>query len=69
MSVRTKDLQWRSNRFYVSGRSTHFSVVQDSKYPAMWRVCAPDGTLSDMVNKARAKDAALSYFDRVDDPR
>jgi hypothetical protein len=30
----------------------------------MWRVCRPDGSLSDMVNLTRAKDAAISWFTR-----
>ena len=33
-------------------------VVPDAKYPNMWRIKWPDGTLSDMVNLSRAKDAA-----------
>lgn len=32
-------------------------LVQDSVYPEMWRVKWPDGVVSDMVNKTRAKDA------------
>jgi len=32
-------------------------LVQDTKYPQMWRVDWPDIGLSDMVNKTRAKDA------------
>jgi hypothetical protein len=35
-----------------------YTVVPDSKWPNMYRVRSPDGTLSDMVNLARAKDAA-----------
>ena len=33
-------------------------IVPDETYPGMWRVVRPDGRLSDMVNKTRAKDAA-----------
>ena len=33
-------------------------VVPDKTYPGMWRVLRPDGSLSDMVNKTRAKDVA-----------
>jgi len=36
-------------------------IVPDEKYPTvMWRVERPDGTLTDMVNRARAKDAAIT---------
>jgi hypothetical protein len=33
------------------------TVVADGKYPGMWRVRYADGSLSGMVNLARAKDA------------
>jgi len=32
-------------------------IVPDSKWPGMYRVRRPDGSLSDMVNLTRAKDA------------
>lgn len=31
------------------------SLVEDTKYPGMWRVRYPDGALSDMFNLTRAK--------------
>jgi hypothetical protein len=34
-----------------------FVIVPDAKWPGMYRVWHPDGTLSDMVNLTRAKDA------------
>jgi len=37
-------------------------VVPDNKYPTMWRVRSPDGALSDMVNRTRAKDAAMALL-------
>jgi hypothetical protein len=33
-------------------------VKPDERYPTMWRIHWPDGSVSDMVNLARAKDAA-----------
>jgi hypothetical protein len=36
-------------------------VVQDSIYPNMWRVKFADGTLFDMVNLTRAKDAGFTH--------
>jgi len=33
-------------------------IVPDAVYPGMYRVRRPDGSLSDMVNLTRAKDAA-----------
>jgi hypothetical protein len=38
--------------------SAHNRLVPDNIYPGMWRVVGPSGTLSDMVNKTRAKDVA-----------
>lgn len=34
-------------------------IVQDARWPNMWRVAFPDGSLSDMVNIARAKEALM----------
>lgn len=34
-------------------------VVLDKSYPSMWRIRFADGSLSDMANLTRAKDAAL----------
>jgi hypothetical protein len=33
-------------------------IVPDKVYPNMWRVIRANGQLSDMLNKARAKDVA-----------
>jgi hypothetical protein len=33
-------------------------IVPDKVYPGMWRVMRADGSLSDMLNKTRAKDVA-----------
>jgi len=42
------------------GRKRVAGVVLDGKYPGMWRVQRPDGSLTDMVNLTRAKDAAMA---------
>ena len=34
------------------------NVIPDAKCVGMWRIKWPDGTMSDMVNVTRAKDAA-----------
>jgi hypothetical protein len=34
-----------------------YSVLPDKTYPGMYRIRKPDGTLSDMLNVTRAKDA------------
>jgi hypothetical protein len=33
-------------------------IVPDETYPTLWRVVRPNGRLSDMVNRTRAKDVA-----------
>jgi hypothetical protein len=38
-------------------------IVPDKTYPGMWRIVRPDGSLSDMLNKTRAKDVACGLAD------
>jgi hypothetical protein len=38
-----------------------YTVVPDPDWPAMYRVRRPDGSLTDMVNLTRARDAARSW--------
>jgi hypothetical protein len=33
-------------------------IERNSRYPNMWRIVRPDGSLTDMVNMTRAKDAS-----------
>jgi len=42
-----------------SGRRGIAAIEPDSKWPGMWRV-RRGGSISDMVNMSRAKDAAIS---------
>jgi len=57
---RCKDLDWKGDRLCLGSRSI-ITIERDGTYPAMWRVRKPTGTLTDMVNRARAKDAAYGY--------
>ena len=50
-----RDLVWDDLKLYF-GRQKVGEITPDDRYPAMWRVVLPNG-LSDMVNRARAKDA------------
>jgi hypothetical protein len=57
----SSELTWRGDRLYA-GKTCISRIVPDAKYPdIMWRVVRPDGTLTEMVNRTRAKDAAVSY--------
>jgi hypothetical protein len=60
------ELKWRGDRLFPDGGGDHLAeIVKDSKYPHMWRIRKPDGTLSDMVNLSRAKDAAMASALRI----
>lgn len=54
--------RWKGDALHYEGRATGFSIVVDDRYSTMWRVRYPDGKLTDMVNRTRAKDAAQSIF-------
>jgi len=41
-------------------------IVPDPKWPGMYRVRRPDGSLTDMVNLTRAKDALREMTGRQD---
>lgn len=58
---------WKGDRLLLNGRLSGFSVVVDDRYQTMWRVRRPDGSLSGMVNRTRAKDAALWMLGRQQD--
>jgi hypothetical protein len=46
---------------HIGSRRTGIAVRPDVRWPGMWRVHAPDGRVSDMVNLTRAKDAAVAW--------
>src|SRR5262245_53590411 len=48
-------------RLYIGAKFTGIRVIPDEKYASMWRIHAPTGEVSDMVNLTRAKDAALTW--------
>jgi hypothetical protein len=57
-------MQWKGDKLYPRTRSSGYSIVPDKHYPQMWRIRRPNGSLSDMVNRARAKDAAMAMLDK-----
>src|SRR5262245_28906221 len=46
----------------AEGAPGYESIVRDDRYPTMFRLKRTDGTLSDMVNLTRAKDALASWL-------
>ena len=46
-------------KFCLPGKTKPLArIVPDKVYSGIWRVVRPDGRLSDMLNRARAKDVA-----------
>src|SRR5262245_5999975 len=64
MRINSQRLTWVGDEL-VYGRRTLLRIVRDRVYPEMWRVRLPGGGLTDMVNRTRAKDAALSIAHRL----
>jgi hypothetical protein len=62
-----QDLFWRGDCLHRKGAGPVLSIEPDPVYSGMWRVrrpngslTEPNGSLTDMVNKTRARDAARS---------
>jgi hypothetical protein len=55
-------LIWKGDRLKARIGKVAVEVVPDSKYLKMFRVRSPDGSLGDMVNHTRARDAAKSIL-------
>lgn len=56
-------LEWRTDgaRHTLhrgNGATVLAALEPDAVYPGMWRISFPDGSLSDLTNLTRAKDAA-----------
>ena len=50
-------IEWRLS---IGNRFTGLVVCPDPKWPSMWRIHY-GGRISDMINLARAKDAAIAW--------
>lgn len=60
-----EDLEWRGNRLTARDggrRAPSVEIVADTDWPRMYRIKLPDGSLTDMLNRARARDAARSIL-------
>jgi hypothetical protein len=49
---------------YGKSRKVLVHVLPDEKYPTMWRIHWPDGSISDMVNLTRATEAGAVLLRR-----
>jgi hypothetical protein len=64
-SYANSELTWRGDRLALksgSRASPAVEIVPDDSYPNMWRIRKQDGSLSEMVNRTRARDAARSIL-------
>jgi hypothetical protein len=64
-SYKNRDLTWKGNRLVVNGggrSAPSAEIIPDANYLGMFRVKCPDGSVTDMVNRARAREAARSIL-------
>jgi hypothetical protein len=54
------DFRWKGDKLILGTRNTGCKIIPDATWPMMFRVEYPPGTISDMTNLTRAKDAAIS---------
>jgi hypothetical protein len=64
MRINSQRLTWVGDEL-VYGRKTLLRIERDEVYPEMWRVRRPEGSRTDIVNRTRAKDAAVSIALRL----
>jgi hypothetical protein len=57
---RQDDMDGRQLRLFSSCGVVLATIEPDLTWPGMWRVRLPDGHLTDVVNRSRAKDGASS---------
>ena len=53
------------HRLYIGNKLTGVTVMRQHDYPSPWRIHWPDRQPSDIVNLARAKDAAMNWAGRA----
>jgi hypothetical protein len=57
-----KDCVGTTQRFRLDGKGGAFlRIAPDGRYPGMWRIKFPSGRLSEMANRTRVTDAAMSH--------
>jgi hypothetical protein len=54
----------RHRLHYASAKHPLAEIIPDANWPGMWRVRWPDGSLSDLTNLSRARDAAIAIAER-----
>ena len=57
-----ESLHWDDSTLRLGGKGRALlRIVPDGRYPDMWRVKLPTGGLSEMANRTRVRDAAISH--------
>ena len=51
---------WEAANLVLTAAASWRPSSRDSAWPGLWRVHLSDGSVTDMVNLTRAKDAAVS---------
>lgn len=52
---------WEDNVCFLKGKK-QLEIIQNEEYNEMWVIKYPDGEISGMFNKTRAKDNAVKYL-------
>lgn len=53
-------LKWDGDQVRLRSGRVVAAIEPDATWSKMWRVRLPDGHLTDMVNRTRARDAAVT---------
>jgi hypothetical protein len=61
---RTRSVRFLSGATFDKSAAPYVGIVSDAKWPEMYRVKRADGSLSDMVNLTRAREALASFAER-----
>ena len=61
---RTRSVRFLSGATFDKSASPYLGIVSDAKWPRMYRLKHADGSLSDMVNLTRAREALASFAER-----
>jgi hypothetical protein len=61
---RTRSVRFLSGAIFDKSATSYVGIVSDAKWPGMYRLKRADGSLSDMVNSTRAREALASFAER-----
>jgi hypothetical protein len=61
---RTRSVRFLSGATFDKSAAPYVGIVSDAKWPGMYRLKRADGSLSDMVNLTRAREALASFAER-----